>query len=300
MGVVILGTGVSRPTWAPLTHGARRLADAAAQTCLRQAGRRPEALDLLINVGVYRERGLGEPALAALIQQDVAANAGRITAGQHGTFSFDIDNGTCGALTGIDVVRGFLTSQAIRLGMVVASDSGPDPLRARSLPHPEAGAAVLLAFDDSVAGFSAVHTRTYPEYAPMLEGFWEWDYSRRTRRGGGNRLVVLERAGFAARASECAAEVVTSLLAERNMHAGDVDLLVATPALEFADRLAELVGIDPAKTLHAGEQIGRMHSAQPIAAIDHARRSGRWDRAHTILLASAGSGITVATALYQQ
>ena len=300
MGVVIIGTAVARPTWAPLTHGARRLANAAAQECLRRAGQRSEALDLLINAGVYRERGLGEPALAALIQQDVAANAGRITAGQHGTFSFDIDNGTCGVLTGIDVVRGFLTSEAVHLGMVVASDSGPDPLHARSLPRPEAGAAVLLGRDDGIAGFSAVRSRTYPEFAPMLEGFWEWEDTRRTRRRGANHLVVLERAGFAARASECAAEVVTDFLAERNVRTTDVDLLIATPVLEFADRLADLVGIDPARTLHAGEQIGRMHSAQPIAAIDQARRGGRWGRAHTILVVSAGSGITVATALYQQ
>src|SRR5581483_6555748 len=120
MGVVVAGAAVAAPSWSPLTHGARRLADAAVQACLRNSDRRSEELDLLVNVGVYRERGLGEPALAALIQQDVAANAGRIASDRHGTFSFDIDNGGCGVLTGLDVLRGFLTSQAIRVGMVVA------------------------------------------------------------------------------------------------------------------------------------------------------------------------------------
>src|SRR4051794_26928377 len=293
MGVVVIETSVARPTWSPLTHGARRLADTAARDCLHAAGFRPEALDLLVNVGVYRERGLGEPALAALIQQDVAANAGQVSAGGHGTFSFDIDNGACGLLTGLDVVRGFLTSDAIRVGMVVASDSGPDPVHAHALPRPEAGAAVLMGVDDTVDGLSRARLRTYPEYANMLEGFWAWDEGRRLRRRGANHLVVLDRPGFAARASECAAELVADFMDETEVRPQDIDLLIATPEPEFADGVAELTGIDSARTLHIGEHLGRMHTAQPIAAIDHARRSGRWAGARTILLVSAGSGITV-------
>ena len=299
MGVIVAGTAVVLPTWSPRTHGALRLADAAARTCLANAGHRAEALDLLVNVGVYRERGLGEPALAALIQEDVAANAGRVTPGRHGTFSFDLDNGACGVLTGLDVTRGFLTSQASRLAMVVASDSGPDPVHARALPRPEAGAALLVASDDTVEGLSSVRLRTYPEYAEMFEGFWEWRDARRLRRHGSNHLVVLERPGFADRAGECAAELVTNFMREAEVRPQDIDLLVATPAPDFADRLADLVGIDTARTLHIGEHLGRMHSAQPIAAIDEAQRTGRWSQARTILLVSAGSGITVAAALYR-
>ena len=31
-------------------------------------------MDLLINAGIYRDRNLGEPALAAMIQQDIGAH----------------------------------------------------------------------------------------------------------------------------------------------------------------------------------------------------------------------------------
>jgi 3-oxoacyl-[acyl-carrier-protein] synthase III len=300
MGTVVLGTGIARPTWAPWTHGARRLANIAARQCVHDAGRRAESVDLLVNVGVYRERGLGEPALAAMIQEDVGANADGINTGRHGTFSFDLDNGACGTLTGLDVARGFLTSQAIGVGMVVASDSGPDPVHAHALPRPEGGAAILVGHDDATEGLSPVRLRTYPEYAGLLEGFWEWEpASGHVRRPGANRLVVLERPGFAARASECAADVVTEFLHENATAARDVDLLIGTPEPGFADQLAELVGIDTARVLHAGEQIGALHTAQPIAAIDYARRRGRWEQARTILLVSAGSGLTVATALYR-
>src|SRR5690348_881949 len=131
MGAVIRAAAAATPSTWPGSHGARRLADAAATSCLTDAAVAPDDLDLLVNVGVFRERGLGEPALAALIQEDIGANLGHPPVGGHGTFSFDLDNGACGALTGMHLVRGFLESRAVRWGLVVASDSGPDPLHAR-------------------------------------------------------------------------------------------------------------------------------------------------------------------------
>ena len=38
-------------------------------------------MDMLINAGVYREDSMGEPALAALVQEDIGANLGRSPAG---------------------------------------------------------------------------------------------------------------------------------------------------------------------------------------------------------------------------
>ncbi len=65
-------------------------------------------VDLLINAGIYRDPNLTEPALAALIQQDIGANPEDPHVDAHGTFSFDITNGTCGLLNGLQIVDGFL------------------------------------------------------------------------------------------------------------------------------------------------------------------------------------------------
>ena len=300
MGAVIAGTAVVWPRRSPFTYGARRLADHAIEACLRQANTRADALDLLVNAGVYRERGLGEPALAALIQQDVAANADGVAADHHGTFSFDVDNAACGALTGADIVRGFLSSDAIDTGMVVASDSGPDPLHARAFPRLQSGSAMLLTRDDTVDGLSKVRLSTYPEFAGLSEGYWQWSPRGGVRRNGANRLVVLERPGFAARATECAADTVADLLRDEQVSVRDIDLMVATPEAAVADSLADLIGIPAARTLHSGERIGAMHTAQFVAAVDQARRSGRWTAARTILLVSAGSGLSIAAAIYRQ
>jgi len=298
MGVVIRAAATARPTGWPFSHGARRLADTAVRRCLSEVNRSSHDVDLLINVGVYRERGLGEPALAALIQQDIDANPGDVDASGHGTFSFDVDNGLCGVLTAADVVGGLLSSETAAAGLIVASDSAPGPLHARELPFPEGGGALLLERDDTTAGLSRVRVETFPEFAGLLQGFWEW-HERRVRSGR-NRLKVLQASGFTLRAAECAAECARALLLDEGVAVGDVDLLIASPGDTFADAVADLLDVGHDRTLHVGEQLGRFHTAQPIAAIDLARRSGAWNNARTILLISAGAGITVAGAIYRQ
>src|ERR1700737_1405566 len=106
-------------------HSALRLAVAAAKTCLERAGRDSDDVDLLINAGIYRDRNLAEPALAALIQEDIGANPEDPHDDAHGTFSFDISNGTCGVLTALQIADGFLRSRTIDRALIVASDANP-------------------------------------------------------------------------------------------------------------------------------------------------------------------------------
>ena len=73
MGTVIERLDVTRAGWRT-RHSALHLAVAAAKTCLQRAGREPDDVDLLINTGIYRDKNLAEPALAALIQEDIGAN----------------------------------------------------------------------------------------------------------------------------------------------------------------------------------------------------------------------------------
>ena len=113
---------------------ARRLADAAARTCLAHAGKEPGDIDMLINTGIYREDNMGEPALAALVQEDIGANLGQPPIGGHGTFSFDLLNGTCGVISAIQLQAGMLRSGLIRLGAIVTSDVHPDLKDPRSAP----------------------------------------------------------------------------------------------------------------------------------------------------------------------
>ena len=123
---------------------ARRLANDAARTCFSLAGRRPSDVDMLINVGMYREDNMGEPALAAIIQEDIGANLGHPPTGGSGTFSFDLLNGACGVLTALQIESGLLQSGVIKLGAVVSSDVQPELENPRAHFLRPAGGAMLL------------------------------------------------------------------------------------------------------------------------------------------------------------
>src|ERR1051325_1435455 len=122
---------------------------------------------MLINAGIYREDSMGEPALAALIQEDIGANPGEPPVGGDGTFSFDLLNGACGVITAIQLESGLLRSGVIRLGAIVTSDVEPDAGSQGAAPLRPAGGAMLLGWDDATAGFTDFYTETFPEYADL-------------------------------------------------------------------------------------------------------------------------------------
>ena len=166
--------GLRRPT-------ARHLANAATRDCLAHAGKEPGDVDMLINAGIYREDNMGEPALAALIQEDIGANLGQPPVGGRGTFSFDLINGTCGVISAIQLESGLLSSGVIRLGAIVTSDVDPQVKDPRSAPFRPAGGAMLLGWDDTAAGFTDFAADTYPEYQDLFVSGLVWQQRRGPR-----------------------------------------------------------------------------------------------------------------------
>ena len=216
--------GMRRPS-------ARRLADAAAEACLAHAGRRPGDVDMLINAGIYREDNMGEPALAALVQEDIGANLGQPPVGGHGTFSFDLMNGTCGVLNAIQLEAGLLRSGVIRAGAIVTSDVDPALAEPRSVPFRPAGGALLLTWDDSIAGFTDFSTETYPEYQDLFTGGLVWQErhgpSPRRKPAGRIRMAVHEKPGYQARLVDCAEETAHRFLRRVGLAMDKIDLLIA-------------------------------------------------------------------------
>jgi 3-oxoacyl-[acyl-carrier-protein] synthase III len=327
MGTTIESVSTSRPRLRLGGTGAIKLADDAAQACLRQAGRSASEIDFLINAGVYRDNNIGEPAVASIIQEDIGANPDPPLRGGHGTFSFDVANGTCGVLTGIHILDGFLNSGAIRLGIVVTSDA--DPSRGSNwdfpfglvgsagrvsrnhstFPFGAFGGAVLLSHsDDESKGFSRFAFATYPEFEHMLEADVRW-HEGSIRRAvadrvpgvepGRNKLRICEREGYAERCAECAVASSRSFLESLGLAPTDIDLLVPSPTPSgFVDRYAQAMGIPADRVARADESFARVYTAGLMAATEGAVRSGRLGQARNVLFVTVGSGITVGLALY--
>jgi 3-oxoacyl-[acyl-carrier-protein] synthase III len=287
----------------PLGSRALRLADRAALECLKQAGRTSDELDLLINAGVYRDKNLAEPALAALIQEDIGANPGHPPGAGHGTFSFDVDNGACGVLTATYLLDGFLRSGAIRLGMAVASDA--DPGASRGYGFPPVGGAILLGRDDAIPGLGDFHFETFPEHEGLFESRVSWKERPGPRLpgrlGGRSVLTVREQPEYASQCLDCTQVAVEKYLADHGLTIQELDIVVASgPSVHFPQSLADHLGVPADRVAGPAGELRRAHTAGPIAALDAAVHRGRLDAAHTVLLVTAGAGITVGLALYRR
>lgn len=293
---------------------ARRLADAAARSCFTLAGRKPSDIDMLINVGVYREDSMGEPALAALIQEDIGANLGHPPTGGSGTFSFDLLNGACGVITALQIESGLLRSGVIKLGAIVSSDVQPD-LEAPAVPFLRpTGGAVIVSWDDAIAGFTDFSSETFPEYADLFTSGLVWRGRRGglgrlggpgirgpLRGGGRNQMVVSAHAGYHARLADCAEEAVRRFLRRIGIGVEDIDLFVPAPAAAgFVDPLRARLGVPGDRVAYIPEDLEGAYTTGPIAALQAAIRSGRLGEAQNTLLIAAGAGITITMGLYRQ
>jgi 3-oxoacyl-[acyl-carrier-protein] synthase-3 len=297
MGARIESAVTSRSRRGRLGHGALHLSDVAARRALARAGHHADDLDLLVNAGLYKDRSMAEPALASIIQEDIGANPGHPPRpGRHGTFSFDVLNGGCGALSAAHLVDAFVGAGTARLGLIVAGDADPAPRRSRGFPFPPVGGALLLGHADTDEGFARFAFRTFPQYADLFEVRLHWDDASRH-----NILDVHEDAGFATRCVECATEASTAFLAELGLRAGAIDLLVTSqyPA-GFPAAIGFALGVSPDRVPAVPAQLGTPHTAGPIAALEAAIESGRFASASNVLFVTVGAGITTAVALYRK
>lgn len=288
MGTVIEQIVVTRGGWRA-HHSALRLAVGAAKRCLRQADRQGSDIDLLVNSGIYRDRNLGEPALAALIQHDIGANAEGPHPDGHGTFSFDIANGTCGLLTAMQIVDGFLHSHAVRCALVVTSDADPGRGLSRRFPFSPVGAALLCRWRDD-GGLGSVRWVNAPDGG----------VSFRATVGPGRTGNVLRFSESEAKDREFAAagaEAAGRCIAESSLGFPDIDAVVAAPASRgYRAALADELGIPVERIKVAADP--RIHTASLAAALHDdgtlLRPGAR------VLFIAAGAGITASAALYCQ
>jgi 3-oxoacyl-[acyl-carrier-protein] synthase-3 len=270
--------------------GALHLAVVAIREALHQVGEEPGDTDLIVNAGLYRDRNLGEPALAPLIQQDVGANPEDPYRGGRGTFSFDVANGTCGPLTALQVADGFLESGAAETVVVVASDADPGHGLAPDFPFRPAGGALVCHATDRDRGLGPFRWRNQPDERRSFRATIELE-------NGTNLLTITEDPSFSESAGHLAAATAGDLLQDESIDISEINLVVAAPANPiFTKTVAIDLDFPEDRIITAG---GEFHTAAFIAALDLARSTGRLEPGSTVLFLCAAAGVTAGAALYR-
>jgi 3-oxoacyl-[acyl-carrier-protein] synthase-3 len=269
---------------------ALRLAVAATQAALHQAGRKTGDADLLINAGLYHDRNLGEPALAPLIQGDAGINRSDPHPGGVGTFSFDIANGGCGVLTALQVASGFLASRTISTAVVVASDADPGHGLAPEFPYEPAAGALVCQWTDGDRGLSSFRWHNHPDDGAAFR-------AAIARESGRNILTISEDPSFGEQVGKTGAMVAQEVLDAHNLTGEDLSLLVGSPALAgFATALSAELGVPEDRIVTAGQAL---HTVAFVAALDRAIRTGHMSIGEQVLFVCGAAGLTAGAALYR-
>ncbi|MDP7724116.1 3-oxoacyl-[acyl-carrier-protein] synthase III C-terminal domain-containing protein [Mycobacterium sp. TY814] len=292
MGTVIDRVDVAHPRLRG-RHSALHLAVAAAKDCLRQARCEPHELDLVVNAGIYRDKNLGEPALAALIQDDIGANPEDPHSGAHGTFSFDIANGACGVLTALQIVDGFLRTRSVRRALVVTSDADPGHGMSEHFPFSPTGAALLCGWTDDDYGLSDVAWANASDALDDLD-----TYSATVGFADGRNVLRFRQSADADdRFAAVASDAVRACLEQYDVSLDDVDLIIAAPARpRYREALSSLLGVPAEKVCVADDH--RMHTAALAAALE--QQSAGLRAGGRVLFVAAGAGVVAGAALYRQ
>ena len=304
MATVITSTALSP---ADDTGSAIGYAASAGNACLQQAGLTAADVDVLINVGVYRDHNISEPSVAALIQKRIGINLDYLhDPDRRAAFSFDLMNGACGVLNAVQAASALLATGSARRVLVVSADTHPsmDPSRAGTaeFPYASTGAAFLLERTDDARGFGRVHHRSAPGahgvngYVPLYEAGSE----------GRNTIVVDRDGGVLEQLLDLAVDSVLGCLAaeegtEADAAAAFLDrtlLITSQPSPDFPAQLAKRLGVasDAAVTVEGVQ--GDPHTSALTYGFRQAQEAGRLEGFDRILFLAVGAGLSSAASLY--
>ncbi|HEY2511871.1 MAG TPA: hypothetical protein VGI39_13475 [Polyangiaceae bacterium] len=291
MGIVIESTAISID---PTIRSSIAHAGIASKGAVKAAGLSPSDVGVLINVGVYRDANMSEPAMAALIQKEAGIN----TDYKHGantSMSFDLMNGSTGALNAVQVASALLVTGTTRRVLVVSSDAHPANRVVSGFPFATMGAAMVLGItSDPARGFGPIRVAALKDGPPGVEGYVPW------MTGGHEVISVDVHPKFAAHALPVATELARDYVQAEKLDLAKTFLVSSHPTPGFAKELAQNLGLDPSAVGTADGLEGDPGSSAPTWGYHQAIARGMDPRFEAVLFVAVGSGISAACGVYRR
>ncbi|WP_434447252.1 hypothetical protein [Lentzea sp. E54] len=295
MGVVIAHVGVSESTE---PQGSTAHAAVAVARALDGLGVARQEIDVLLDVGVYRDSNVVEPANAALVQKAAGLNLDFPVAARP-MFSFDLINGACGLLNAVQVARSLTDSGTAERVLVVAADGHPSgqqqiEVEGSGFAHAPAAAALVLERAPDDRGFGPIAVRT-ADSDHAASGHVDIA----TMGSAGRSTLTVRHTAAAERAQlELATDLAIERMREEQLSPDRTLLLAGTPFPSFANELAWRIGTRHCQPRLAGPH-RTVHTAALGCAYDEALRRGLLDEFDHLLFVTAGAGVSAACGSYR-
>ena len=288
MGAVIKASATSA---SPAITSSIGHAVEAARECVSAAGIEMNDVDVLINVGVYRDNNMVEPAMSALISRELGLGLDYIKHPSRKTaFTFDLMSGGTGVMHAIQVASAYLATGDAEYVLVVSSDAHPSNRNVPGFPYASVGGALLLAQGEAGRGFGPVTVSTAESSAPGTAGFLPFGVAG---PGGRGRMIIEREPGYEERALELAVQHAKKQAREAEIALSRTLLVSSQLSPSFASTLAlRLEAAAGAKV----EGLGGDPHTSALAFAYGARPQGEFDQ---LMFVAVGSGLTAASAVYR-
>jgi 3-oxoacyl-[acyl-carrier-protein] synthase-3 len=303
MSAKIDSVGTEIPGGAPLAkRGAITLSVRAARKSLKRAGLDPDSIGVLINCSVYKDENIGEPAVSTFIQREIDANPD--SDGTTSTFSFDIIDGGCGLITGMEIIDGFISSGEIEHGIVITSDVNPSSKYTIGFKFKNSAAAVVLTRSLDSSGFIGFKQYEYLQHRDQLKSKVTFQKDPRRNiigiRRMRNILTIEEVKEFRSTAITRSLESLDLFLEHMDLRTKDVDLIIPSQyPIGLPGEIARSTGLDQSRIIELPKNYGTLYSSGPGFGLRWAMKKGLWDRSKNIIFLGVSPGLKVSLGLYR-
>jgi 3-oxoacyl-[acyl-carrier-protein] synthase-3 len=254
---------------------------------------------LLINIGVYRDSNIQEPALAALIQGRIGLNDDPLSkkAGDYqggGTFSFDLMNGACGLFNAIQVAHSFIENGPARAALIVSSNVHPSRTTQPDFPYTHLGAAMVVASSPTAGGFKNISLKT-------SDGDYTGGRTVADLGSGAEGRAALEfqvDGDYCQRLNTFARAGVSDMILREKIDIAKIKYaIVDLTGSEGAAQLTTGLGLSKDQCIDVDARYGASFTSFPILGYHMACARGIAS-GDQLLFISAGAGLTLGCGLY--
>ena len=293
MGVVIKATGISADV---SLHDSVEHAVRAGSACIDAAGIDRNDIGLVLNVGIYRNDNIVEPANASLVQNRLEINPKYVKGST--SFSFDILNGACGFLNAAQVAGAVLRTTDVRYVLIVSSDVHPSKEKVVDFPYRNIGAAALLEWsDDLQRGFQEIIFRTSRNGQGGLESIVDLSVP-----GARGNVQVKQSESYHEHLIDFTARMVTDVCEEHkgrhDLRSDDIIFVTSQPVRDFTLRVIETAGMGGKSLEYLYEKYGDPHSSTLTIAYHEGKASGDIEPGDQVVFVGAGAGLTASVGFY--
>lgn len=282
--------------------GSIDLAVKAGREVLDKAGVAPGDIDVLVNVGVYRDGNIVEPANSALIQLGLDMHLDYEAGSGRATFSFDLRNGACGVLNAVQAATALLGNGTVERVLIVGSDAHPGGVAHEpdDFRYATVGSALLLRRAvDGDEGFGPVFIPPVRGSAPGTNPGVGGYLDLKTMGAQGQRSITVDVAdNYAEVLTATAVQTLGDYLgANSGIAPSETVLVTNNPFRGFAGKLAGEFGF--ARSYQA--MTGNRDAGSSGLAVAYHQMLIQGDLApgDQVVLLAAGSGPLAACASYR-